>query len=253
MIELTIQSAGYPKKEVLRDLSVGFEKGKLTSVIGSNGCGKSTLIKTILGITPCVEGEIMVNGENARTCTRKEVARRIAYLAQGKSTPDMTVEQMVLHGRFPHLQYPRRYSTKDREIARAAMERVGILKYAQESVASLSGGMRQNAYIAMALTQDTEYILLDEPTTYLDIAHQLSLMQILEGLVEGGKGVVAVMHDLPMAFTFSDEVVVMDGGKILAKDVPQKICKSGVLEKVFGASVRYENGEYFYGFTKRNG
>ena len=177
MIELKHISVGYGKQIVLNDLSAAFEKGKLTAVIGVNGCGKSTLLKTILGMVPVSNGEIAIDGRPLAEMSRKDIARSIAYLSQGKGTPDMTVEQLVLHGRFPHLSYPRRYTTQDREIALAAMEQVGITDYARKPLYTLSGGMRQNAYIAMALTQGTDHILLDEPNTFLDISHQLELMK----------------------------------------------------------------------------
>ena len=200
MLELKNISAGYGSKNVLSDITVSFEKGKLTSIIGVNGCGKSTLIKAILGILPLSGGKVIIDGCDLQSMSRNEIAKRIAYLAQGKNTPDMTVEQMVLHGRFPYLSYPRRYRKTDHEFARKAMETVGILHLADKPLYELSGGMRQNAYIAMALAQNTDYILLDEPTTYLDIAHQLDLMRILRGLADRKKGIITVMHDLPLAF-----------------------------------------------------
>ena len=165
MLELKNIFAGYGNKNILNGITVSFEKGKLTSIIGVNGCGKSTLLKAIPGILPLSGGEIMIDGKNLRSMSRNEIAKKIAYLAQGKNTPDMTVEQMVLHGRFPYLSYPRRYSQADRDIAGTAMEAVGISSLADKPMCELSGGMKQNAYIAMALAQDTDYILLDEPTT----------------------------------------------------------------------------------------
>ena len=167
-------------------MSVAFEKGRLTSVIGVNGCGKSTLLKAVLGIQPISGGEISIDGQTLGNMSRNEIARKFAYLPQGKNTPDMTVEQMVLHGRFPHLDYPRRYTKHDREIAVSAMKQAGVAAHAHKPLYTLSGGMRQNAYIAMALAQCTDYILLDEPTTYLDIAHQLELMKTLRKLSDEG-------------------------------------------------------------------
>ena len=239
MIELRNVSAGYGKNTVLEDVSVTLEKGKLTSVIGVNGCGKSTLLKTVLDILPVSGGQVFLDEAPLAGMTRNEIARKVAYLAQGKDTPDMTVEQMVLHGRFPHLSYPRRYSEKDREIARSAMEQVGIAKLAHQPLHTLSGGMRQNAYIAMALAQDTDYILLDEPTTYLDISHQIGLMRLLRSLADSGKGVISVMHDLPMAMTFSDRIIILDKGKVVADDIPQAVWKSGAVERVLGISLEY--------------
>lgn len=248
MIELKSICAGYGDHTVLEAVSAGFEKGKLTGIIGVNGCGKSTLLKAMLGILPC-SGDISVDGRSLGAMNRKEIARKIAYLAQGKSTPDMTVEQLVLHGRFPHLRYPRQYSGQDRKIAFDAMEQMGIADLAQKPLYALSGGMRQNAYIAMALAQDTDYILLDEPTTYLDIPHQLGLMQVLRKLADGGKGIVAVMHDLPLAFTYCDEIVLLDDGQVIASGSPQEVC--GNVKKVFGVTLEpsSDGRQYHYQYN----
>lgn len=247
MLELNRISAGYGKQTVLNDVSAFFEKGKLTSIIGVNGCGKSTLLKAILGILPLSGGEITVDGENLLTMSRNEIAKKIAYLSQGKNTPDMTVMQMVLHGRFPYLSYPRKYTNRDREIAYSAMEQVGIADFAEKPLFMLSGGMRQNVYIAMALAQDTDYILLDEPTTYLDIAHQLELMRLLKQLSDNGKGIVTVMHDLPLAFDFSDKLTVMSNGKIIAYGTPSEICESHIVEDIFGVKIKQvQKGKYLY-------
>ena len=237
MIELSHISTGYGIKIILNDVSVAFEKGKLTSIIGANGCGKSTLLKTILGILPSKSGNITIDGARLKEMSRNDIARRIAYLSQEKNTPDMTVEQLVLHGRFPHLSYPRRYTDKDRVIAVGVMEQMGIVEYAHKPLYSLSGGMKQNSYIAMALAQETDYILLDEPTTYLDIAHQLELMKILRSLSDSGKGIVAVMHDLPMAFTFSDKIILINDGRIVDDERPEKIYERNVIDKVFGIAL----------------
>ena len=241
MIELRSISAGYGNHTVLEAVSATFEKGKLTGIIGINGCGKSTLLKVMLGILPC-KGDISVDGRSLKDMSRKEIAQKIAYLSQGKSTPDMTVEQLALHGRFPHLRYPRQYSRQDREIAFSAIEQLGLAELAQRSLGNLSGGQRQKVYIAMALAQDTDYILLDEPTTYLDISHQLGLMQTLRKLADGGKGIVTVMHDLPLAFTYCDEILLLDGGKVLAQGTPREVRTH--IEKVFGIGL--EAGQHYH-------
>lgn len=243
MLELNAISVGYGKQNILGGVTGCFEKGELTSVIGVNGCGKSTLLKAMLGILPVKDGTVTVDGQNLSHLSRNEIAKKIAYLAQGKNTPDMTVFQMVLHGRFPYLSYPRRYTGRDREAAQLAMERVGIAHLADRPLGALSGGMRQIAYIAMALAQDTEYIFLDEPTAYLDIAHQLALMRILRELADSGKGVIAVMHDLPMAFDFSDKITVLNDRKVVLQATPMGACDSPVIPLVFGVTVRYAPGE----------
>lgn len=237
MIELRHIAAGYGGRTVLTDVSAAFEKGRLTSVIGVNGCGKSTLLKTALGILPRINGEISIDGQPLGSLSRTEIARKIAYLPQGKNTPDMTVEQMVLHGRFPHLDYPRRYTGQDREIALSAMKQAGVDGLAHKPLHALSGGMRQNAYIAMALAQSTDYILLDEPTTFLDIAHQLELMKTLRELADKGRGIVAVMHDLPMAFTYSDRIVLLHEGTVVGDAAPEQLCRQNAIQPLFGVAV----------------
>ncbi len=252
MIEIKDLSFGYGKNIVLQNFSVCFEKGKLTSITGTNGSGKSTLLKTIIGILPSNTGEILIDGTSLSSLKPQEIAKKISYLAQGKNTPDMTAFQMVLHGRFPHLNYPRRYSQKDRDAAYSAMERMGISDYADKSMVSLSGGMRQNVYIAMALAQDTDYILLDEPTTYLDISHQLHLMKTLRTLVDDGKGIITVMHDLPMAFNFSDNIAVVSGGKAVICSSPKEVYKNNIIKDIFGIELKYSQDEenYYYGYNR---
>ena len=251
MLELKNVSAGYGKQNILDDITASFSKGRLTSIIGVNGCGKSTLLRSALGILPLSHGEIAVDGQDLQSLSRNEIAKKMAYLSQEKNTPDMTVEQMVLHGRFPHLSYPRRYTSRDKEIARRAMESVGISELAHKLLHTLSGGMRQNAYIAMAIAQDTDYILLDEPTTYLDIAHQLELMRLLRTLADKGKGIVAVMHDLPLAFDFSDEILVIEKGRVRAQEKPLELCKTSIIQEIFKVQIkRIDNsGRYYYDTT----
>lgn len=248
MLEIKNVSAGYGNHTVLDDVTSGFQNGKLTCIIGQNGCGKSTLLKTALGILPLSQGEIILDGKNLHKMSRNEIARKIAYLAQGKNTPDMTVWQMVLHGRFPYLSYPRRYTYHDKEIANHAMEAVGISELKNKPLYTLSGGMQQNAYIAMALAQDTDYILLDEPTTYLDIAHRLELMKLLRKLANNGKGIVAVMHDLPLAFEFSDEILVIQNGKTIAQQNPRELCETPVIQEIFNVKIHRisDIGKYYY-------
>ena len=248
MIEIKSITSGYGKKNIINNLSITFNKGKLTSIIGPNGSGKSTLLKTILGIAAPTSGRVIIDSTDISSLSRNSLAKKISYLPQGRDTPQMTVMQLVLHGRFPYLKYPRIYANNDKEIAYRAMERVGISGLADESLSSLSGGMRQNAYIAMALAQDTDYILLDEPASYLDISHQIELMKILRSLADEGKGIVSVMHDLPMAFTFSDDIVVIDKGCAAFIGSPDDVCKSGIISDIFGAAVHYERGKYCYEF-----
>ncbi len=244
MLEIKKITAGYGRRTVLRELSVTFAAGKVTAVIGANGCGKSTLLKAALGIIPRAQGEVLSDGVSLGALPRIEIARRVAYLTQESGIPAMTVSEMALCGRFPYRSRFGGYTRRDREIASAAMERVGIAHLADEPLAALSGGVRQTARLAMALTQDTPYLLLDEPATYLDVAHQIALMRLLRELASDGRGVAAVMHDLPLALTYADEVAVMAEGRVIAFGTPRELSRSGVIERVFGVRVREADGEF---------
>lgn len=247
MLEVKNIYAGYGKTQVLHGFSAGFEKGKLTSIIGTNGCGKSTLLKTVLGIVKHTDGDIIIDGKSTATLSRIDTAKRVAYLSQGKNVPDMTVSQLVLHGRFPHLKYPRKYTSLDKDIAHNAMVQMGIAHLADTPVYALSGGMRQNTYIAMALAQGTEYILLDEPTTYLDISNQLSLIKLLRSLADNGKGIITVMHDLPLALNFSDKIIVVSDGTAVMEGTPAQVFQSHIIEERFGISLCVtDDGTYCY-------
>lgn len=234
MLKLQNISSGYGKKQILHGICTDIKKGTFTSIIGPNGCGKSTLLKTAIGILPLMDGRITLEGMDLRTLSPGEIAKKAAYLPQGKSLPEMTVEQLVLHGRFPHLRYPRRYSQRDREIAHSALEQVNLRHLADHPLSALSGGMRQTAYIAMALAQDTDFILMDEPTAYLDIANRFALMDILKALAAEGKGIAAVLHDIPLAMEYSNSILVMDGGIAVASGTPEEIYASGIIDRVFG-------------------
>lgn len=246
MLELNNICTCYGKTEILHGVSLVFSKGKFISVIGPNGSGKSTLLKTVVGIIPNVLGEVLSDGENIKNLSHRHIAKKVAYLSQGKNVPDMTVGQLVLHGRFPHLSYPRRYTENDKKIVSSALNQLEISALVDRPLSSLSGGMRQNAYVAMALTQDSNYILLDEPTSYLDISHQLELMKTLKNLTSLGKGVVAVLHDLPLAFTFSDEIIVLKNGEIVAVGAPQDIYNKPIIRDVFGVELNYSEKERIY-------
>lgn len=247
MIELKNVFAGYGKESILKGVSVDFPKGRLLSIIGPNGSGKSTMLKTAMGILHPSEGNVLIDEKRIEDMSRQDIAKKSAYLAQGKNVPDMTVEQMVLHGRFPHLRYPRRYSENDRKIALSAIEKLGLSSVSEKKLTSLSGGMRQNTYIAMALAQDTDYIFLDEPTTYLDVSNQISIMKIIAGLAKSGKGIVTVMHDLPLAFSFSDIIVMLENGRIADCDTPKNLYKKNVIKRVFDTELKFSEQEnYFY-------
>lgn len=237
MIELKNVCAGYDGKTVLHDANVSFEPGKITVLVGPNGCGKSTLLKSIVRINPHSSGEILIGGVSIQKMDQKQLARNVAYLAQNKKAPDISVMKMVLHGRFAHLSYPRKYRQKDIEIAKNALKWAGMEAESEKIVSKLSGGMQQKVYIAMALAQDADTILMDEPTTYLDVVHQLRLMEMARQLAKAGKAVVMVLHDLTQALQIADQVVVLKEGKIIAQGTSDEIYESGSLQRAFGVEV----------------
>ena len=237
MIKLTNVVAGYEDREVLHGVSMAFEPGKVTALIGPNGCGKSTLLKALVRINPHSGGEISVDTVPVEKYKPNELAKKVAYLAQSKNTPDISVLRMVLHGRFAYLSYPRRYREEDYTIARKALKWAGLEGMEEENVNRLSGGLQQKVYIAMALAQDAATILMDEPTTYLDVSHQLRLMEMARKLAAEGKAVVMVLHDLSQALRTADEVVVLQNGQIAAMGTPEAVYESGKLQEVFGIEI----------------
>lgn len=236
MLELRALSAGYSGNPVLHQISLSFESGTVTAVAGPNGCGKSTLLKAMAGILPA-SGEVLLE-EQSMTCLSSRLrAQKIAFLPQSRQVPEISVGRLVLHGRFPYLRYPRQYRKEDYAAAEDAMEALNLSGLADRPLASLSGGQRQKAYIAMALAQDTAAVLLDEPTTFLDIAHQLQLMELARSLAAKGKTVVLVLHDLTLALEHADRLVIMDRGSILSHGTPEEVFQSGCLKDVFGVDV----------------
>ena len=250
MIELKNLSAGYGRKAVVRDVSMALEPGKVTALLGPNGCGKSTLLKTVLGLQPRLGGEVLVDGEAMERFTPRQLAQKVTYLAQSRSTPNITARRMALHGRFPYLSYPRRYRAEDYEMVEKALRWAGAEDFAHRSMEELSGGQRQKVYLAMALAQDTRTILMDEPTTFLDVACQLEVMAIARRLAGEGRAVLMVLHDLCLALRWADEAAVLAGGGMVFRGTPESAFETGVLDRAFGirlARMMTEDGwQYYY-------
>lgn len=250
MLEIKNMTAGYPGHPVLQDVSLTIPDGAVTVLAGPNGCGKSTLLKALTGILPA-SGSAVLDGQELLTLSGRERARKVAFLPQNRQIPEITVKNLVLHGRFPYLSYPRRYRQEDLRIAEAAMNKMGVTELAERSLTTLSGGQRQKAYIAMALAQDTPVVLLDEPNTFLDIAHQLQLMGEAHALAGEGKTVVLVLHDLSLALEYADSLAVLSEGFCLFQGSPEEVFLSGCLNKAFGVEVRRistpEGWKYHYG------
>lgn len=250
MVELNHLSAGYPGKPVLAQITTQFPTGKLTGILGPNGCGKSTLLKSIAGVLPLQTGSISVSGQDLSQLDARHRAQLVTYLSQNRPVPQLTAMQLTLHGRFPYLSYPRRYRPEDHRIAEKCLEQLGILEQKDVPLNTLSGGQRQKVYLAMALAQDTPVVLMDEPTTFLDIRQQMQTMSDAKALARAGKTVVLVLHDLTMAMTHCDELAVMQNGHLLRSGTPEEIWQSGCLNAVFGVHLhrfQTESGwKYYY-------
>lgn len=249
MIELKHLAVGFSGRTVLEQVDLTFQPGEVTVLLGPNGSGKTTLMRTVLSLQPRLGGEILVDGMGLETLSQKEIARKMTYLAQFRTVPNITAQRMVLHGRFPHLSCPRRYRPEDHERVKQAMEQAGVTELAHRPLPQLSGGQRQRVYLAMALAQDTTYVFFDEPTTYLDVERQMEVMETAHLLAQQGKAVVLVIHDLCLALRTAHKAVVLDGGRVRFAGTPGKLYDSGILEEVFSVSVcRVEtpNGLRYY-------
>lgn len=237
MIKLEHISAGYNGTTIVKDVSLDFPQGYITVLLGPNGCGKSTLLKTALGLLSTNSGNVLYDGINIRDLTPRGIAQKAAYLSQARAVPSITAGRMVLHGRFPYLGYPRRYSSADREIVRQALQRTGSLELENCRMEELSGGQRQKIYLSMAIAQQAETIFMDEPTTYLDVQHQLETMRIARELANNGTAVVMVLHDLSLALRFADRIAVLDQGHLIQLGTAEQVFLSGILEQVFQVQV----------------
>lgn len=233
-MELRQLRAGYGEHMVLDGVDLALRPGEVLALLGPNGSGKSTLIRAALGLLPLAGGQVLIDGADAAALSPRQRAQKAAYLPQTRPVPNITALRMVLHGRFPHLTYPRRFRQEDYAAAMAALEQADAAPLARRSMPELSGGQRQRVYLAMALAQDAPTLFLDEPTAFLDVSHQLEVGRLAGQLARQGKAVVLVLHDLPLALSTADRLAVLDGGRLLAVDGPEALCAGGILNSVFG-------------------
>lgn len=235
-IETRDLDVSYDGVAVLEGMELRIPEGMVTSIIGPNGCGKSTALKTIGRILRPQGGAVYLDGEDIHTLPTREVAKRMAILPQSPQAPEgLTAGELVSYGRFPYQTGFGRVTEEDEAIVRWAMESTGVLEFETSAVDSLSGGQRQRVWIAMALAQQTDLILLDEPTTYLDLAYQLEVLELLHGLNRGqGCTVAMVLHDLNLASRFSDRLIAMRDGRIVASGTPEEVMTPEVLMRTFG-------------------
>ncbi len=225
----------YSDKVVIEDLSIEIPMGKVTTIIGPNGCGKSTLLKTIGRILQQKRGAVYLEGKDIHAMSTRELATRMAILPQSPIAPDgLTVEELISYGRFPYQKGLGRLKEEDRNIINWAIQATNLEEIRHQEVRNLSGGQRQRVWIAMALAQQTDIILLDEPTTYLDMAYQLEILELLDDLnKQHGCTIVMVLHDLNLAAKFADCIIAMKDGKIIDAGTPGAIMTREVLSKVY--------------------
>lgn len=232
-------------KLILDKLNINFKSGKKTAIIGPNGCGKSTLLKAISGLNRNFQGKILLDKEDITKLSRKKLAKKLAILPQGATTPtDLTVKELVSYGRFPYRSMFKSVNNKQEQaIIDEAMEKTHIINLGHRLVSTLSGGERQRSWIAMALAQQPQILLLDEPTTYLDIAHQLEVMQIVEELNNREQmTVIMVLHDINHARMYADDIVILKDKQVFAQGQPKQILNVENLANVFGVNAQlYQN------------
>ncbi|WP_167577435.1 ABC transporter ATP-binding protein [Ammoniphilus sp. YIM 78166] len=228
-------SIGYGNGDIVTDLTLEIPKGKITSLIGANGCGKSTILKTLARIQKPSNGMIYLDGKAISQLTTKEVAKQMAILPQSPEAPvGLTVYELVSYGRFPHQKGLGRMTPHDREMVEWALKVTGMSPYFGRYVDELSGGQRQRVWIAMALAQETDLVLLDEPTTYLDMAHQLEVLELLKKLnEEENRTIVMVLHDINQAVRFSDYICALKNGAIVHFGLAEELMTKEVLRAVY--------------------
>lgn len=236
MIQTEQLVIGYDENTIVENLDLTISDGKITALVGANGSGKSTILKAISRLLKTKQGTVYLDGKSIREQKSREIAKQLAILPQNPTAPDgLTVAELVSYGRFPHQKGFGKLTRHDRHMVHWAIEVTGMTEFANRPVDQLSGGQRQRAWIAMALAQETPTLLLDEPTTFLDMAHQLEVLYLLERLnKEQGYTIVMVIHDLNHASRFADHMVAIKQGKIIKTGSAKEVMTPAILEEAFG-------------------
>lgn len=225
----------YDDRTISSDLTLALPDGSFTVIVGPNACGKSTLLRALARLLTPAAGDVVLDGKRIDDLPTREIARRLGLLPQSATAPPgITVADLVARGRYPHQSFFRQWSKADEVAVASAMQATRVSDLSGRLVDELSGGQRQRVWIAMVLAQETPILLLDEPTTFLDIAHQIELLELLADLNAGGRTVVAVLHDLNHACRYASHLVAMRDGAILAEGRPSDVVTEALVEAVFG-------------------
>ena len=220
---------------ISQDLSLAIPDGSFTVIVGPNACGKSTLLAALSRLLAPARGQVLLDGKDIRQLPAREVARRLGLLPQSATAPDgITVADLVARGRYPHQSLLRQWSLEDEQAVHRAMAATRVSELAERLLDELSGGQRQRVWIAMVLAQETPILLLDEPTTYLDIVHQIELLELLAELNRQGRTIVAVLHDLNQACRYASHLIALRDGAVVAQGAPATIFTEALVEQVFG-------------------
>lgn len=228
-------SLAYEGAVIVQDLTLAIPTGKITALIGANGCGKSTLLRGLARLLKPVSGAVYLDSKSIFQRPTKEVAQQLGLLPQNPTAPEgLTVKDLVAQGRYPYQNWLQQWSTQDERIVQRALEITDLNQFSDRALDTLSGGQRQRAWIAMALAQDTEILLLDEPTTFLDLAHQIEILDLLYDLNQReGRTIVMVLHDLNQACRYADYLVAVKAGRIFAAGDPQSVMTAEIVQAVF--------------------
>ncbi|HIZ95520.1 MAG TPA: ABC transporter ATP-binding protein [Candidatus Ligilactobacillus excrementavium] len=229
-------NAGYTEKAILNNVSLRIPAGKISVLIGANGCGKSTLLRVLAGFLIPTAGQVKLDGKQLKKYSPKQVAQILAVLPQQSSTPvGLKVIDLISQGRFPHHSLFSRFSKQDESAVLEAMEMVGITELANRDVSELSGGQKQRVWIALALAQQTDIIFLDEPTTFLDMAYQVEILDLLADLNKRfGKTIVVILHDINLAARYADRLFALKDGVLIKEGAPRTVVKKDLIKEVFG-------------------